>query len=118
MALNLIGPWGRAATTAARHLRPVTKELIVEKNVQMEALITFSGDYEESLHPAGSMFFTTENRALKYERNTPRLARRVAIVSVTTGKVKRVTPAAKPDEFKAPQKKAAAKRPARKPRKR
>lgn len=85
----------------------------MEKNVQMEAIITFSGDYEEGLHPARSVFFTTESRALKYERNIPRLARRLAVVSVSTGKVKR-KPAAKPDEFKVPKKKAAATKPAAK----
>jgi hypothetical protein len=123
MALNSIGPWGRAASVAARHLRPAAnEEPNVEKNVQMEALITFSGDYEEGVHPAGSVFFTTEGRAHKYERGLPRLARRLAVVSVSTGKVKkRAKPAVAPDEFKAPKKKpaakkkAAAKKPARKP---
>ena len=115
MALNLIGPWGRAATAAARHLRSIAEDEIVDnKNIQMEALITFSGDYEEGLHPAGSSFFTTESRAAKYERGLTRLARRVAVISVTTGKVKRAKPPAKPDEFKGPKKKPAAKKAAAK----
>jgi len=112
MALNLIGPWGRVAEKAARSLRSTTEEPQVTYDVQMQAAITFAGDGDEGLHPAGSMFFTTESRAHKYERGLPRLARRVAVVSVTTGKVKRAKPAARPDEFKAPKK--AAKKPAKK----
>lgn len=115
MSLNLIGPWGRVATEAARHLRAMTKELNVDKNVQMEAYITFSGDYEEGLHPAGSLFFTTEARASKYERNLPRLAKRISRVEVRSGTVKRRKPAAKPEEQKVSKPKA---KKAAKPRKR
>ena len=85
-------------------------------DVQMQAAITFAGDGEEGLHPARSIFFTTEHRAHKYERNLPRLAHRLGKVTVSSGTVKRRRPAAKPEETKVAPKKAAKK--AAKPRKR
>jgi hypothetical protein len=116
LALNLIGSWGRAAEEAARSLGAWREELQVKRiyDVQMEAATTFAGDAGEGLHPTGSIFFTTESRADKYERNLPRLARRIGKVEVSSGTVKRRKPAIKPEEKKAKKspakKKAAAKK--------
>jgi hypothetical protein len=107
MAFNLIGYRGRAGNLSARPTGPRTEERQVKRNydVQMEALVTFAGDSGEPLHPSGSLFFTTEARAAKYEKNLPRLARRVGKVSVSSGTVKRRKPAVKPEEKKAAKKK-------------
>lgn len=75
-------------------------------DIQMEALITFAGDSEEGLHPAGSLFFTTASRASKYEKNLPRLARRIGKVEVRSGTVKRRKPAVMPEERKVSKPKA------------
>jgi hypothetical protein len=110
LALNLIGSWGRAATIAVRSLVAWKGEHFMERryDVQMRALITFSGDMEEGVHSADSVFFTTESRAAKYERSLPRLAIRLAKVSVSSGTVKR-RPAVRPEETKATRKKVAKK---------
>lgn len=76
----------------------------MQKNVKMEARITFAGDREEGLHPRGSYFWTTESRALKYAEGglAVRLEERVEeTVSVQTPH--------KPQEFK----RSAVTRPAR-----
>jgi hypothetical protein len=110
VALNLIGPWEWAAEKVARSLAVMQKERSLKKyDVQMETLRTFAGDLEEGVHPRGSLFFTTESRARKYEMNLPRLALRVANVEVRSGTIRRTKPAIKPEETKAVKRPAAKK---------